>query len=222
MTGGRRPDDAYKPPATDTTGMSATDLVDAVREDNKTELSRLGSSKSLYADTEGEMEPDAVLSAAADAAHHAAETFEEWAGDDGTFVTAADSERRHREMIVDELDAYEPLERPAVVEAIRGYEATVERLGGVVGWTLVAEEKAGQCSGFFTGQADPGTASLFRGFGDDYEATRSDALEALEIARDSPDDWDRAEAAATGAVGAAYDEYFETLEALGVNPKPVC
>jgi len=203
--------------------MSATDLVDAVREDNKTELSRLGSSKSLYADTQGEMDPDTVLSAAADAAHYAAETFEGWAGDDGgTFVTAADSERRHCEMIVDELDAHEPLERPAVVEAIQGYEATIERLGGVVGWTLVAEEKAGQCSGFFTGQADPGTASLFRGFGDDYEETRSDALEALEIACDSPDDWDRAEAAATGAVGAAYDEYFETLEALGVNPKPVC
>jgi hypothetical protein len=204
--------------------MSATDLVEAVREDNRTELSRLGSSKSLYADTEGGMNPDTVLAAAADAAHHAAETFEGWADSDidGVFAAAADGERGHYEGITGELDAHEPGERPAVVGTIRGYETALECLGGLVGWTLVAEEKASQYSGFFTGQADPGTASLFRGFGDDYEATRADALDALETVCDGEDDWGRAEAAATGAVGAAYDEYFETLEALGVNPKPVC
>ena len=204
--------------------MSAN-LVETVREDNRTELSRLGSSKSLYADTEGELEPETVLSAAADAAHHAATTFEGWASEDGdgAFATAAGSERDHYESIAGELDAHDPGESPAVVDAIAGYETAIERLGGVVGWTLVAEKKASQCSGFFTGQADPQTASLFRGFGDDYEATRENAVAALERACDDEDeDWETATAAASGAVEAAYDEYFETLEALGVNPKPVC
>jgi len=203
--------------------MSAN-LVETVREDNKTELSRLGSSKSLYADTEGEMEPEAVLSAAADAAHHAAETFGGWAEADvdGAFAAAADSERDHYESIVGELDGHDPGVPPTVVEAIADYETAIERLGGLVGWTLVAGKKASQCSGFFTGQADPQTASLFRGFGDDYEATRDTALAALDGVCEGDDDWDSAVAAASGAVGAAYDEYFETLEGLGVNPKPVC
>lgn len=202
----------------------STNLVETVREDNKTELSRLGSSKSLYADTEGEMEPEAVLSAAADAAHHAAETFGGWAGTDSAsaFAVAADNERDHYESILGELDAHDPGESPAIVDAIGGYETTPERLGGVLAWTLTAEKTASQCSGFFTGQADPQTASLFRGFGDDYEATREKALSALETVCEGDDDWDSAAVAASEAVGAAYDDYFETLEALGVNPKPVC
>ena len=204
--------------------MSATELLDAIREDNKTELSRLGSSKSLYADTEGEMEPERVLAAAADTAHYAAETLAGWAEDDdvaGAFAAAADRERDHYDAIAAELDAHVPGERPAVIESLRGHEAAVERLGALVGLTLVAEEKSGQYSGFFTGQADPQTASLFRGFGDDYEASRADALDALDAVCE-PEDWDHAEAAATGAIGAAYEEYFETLEDMGVNPKPVC
>jgi hypothetical protein len=36
------------------------------------------------------------------------------------------------------------------------------------------------------------------------------------------DDWDEAREAADAAVQADYDDYFETLEAMGVNPKPVC
>ncbi|WP_302082110.1 rubrerythrin family protein [Salinibaculum rarum] len=204
--------------------MNGSDLVEAVQTATKTELSRLGSSKSLYADTEGEMESDAVLTAAADNAHHAAETFEGWADDDveGAFADATEAERDHYESIAGKLDDHEPGTPPAVVEFIRGLPGVVERLGGLVGWTLVTEEKASQCTGFFTGQADPQTASLFRGFGDNYEATREGALDALEAACENEGDWERAETAATSAVEAAYDEYFETLEDLGVNPKPVC
>jgi hypothetical protein len=205
--------------------MDATDLVDAVREENKTELSRLGSSKSLYADTEGEMEPDAVLTAAADMASHGAETFDGWATDEdvaGVFAGVADAEQERYEAIADELDAHDPGEAPALVDFLRGLEGPTDRLGGLVGWSFVLEEKASQSSGFFTGQADPGTASLFRGFGDEYEDARQEALDALvEICEDT-DDWDQAEAAATGAIGAAYEAYVETLETLGVNPKPVC
>jgi hypothetical protein len=204
--------------------MDRSEFVDAVRAETKTELSRLGSSKSLYADTEGEMEPDAVLTAAADDATGAAEAFGDWSGGDAheAFTAAADRERDHAEEITGKLDAYDPGERPAIVEFLREQESAITRLGGLVGWTLAIEEKASQCSGFFTGQADPRTASLFRGFGDDYERTREEALSALADHCDSDEDWKRAQAAATGAIEAAYGEYFETLEALGVNPKPVC
>jgi hypothetical protein len=198
--------------------MDATDVVDEIREANRTELSRLGSSKSLYADTEGEMEPDAVLTAAADMAHHAAETLDRWADGDGVFAAAAAREHDHRETIVAELDGYDPGDPPEVVQFLREQESAERRLGALVGWSLVANEKASQSSGFFTGQAAPGTASLFRGFGDDYEATRTEALEAL-AGRGDPDE---AVDAGNGAVTAAYETYVGTLEALGINPKPVC
>ncbi|MEF8786746.1 MAG: rubrerythrin family protein [Haloarculaceae archaeon] len=204
--------------------MNGSELVETVQAAAKTELSRLGSSKSLYADTEGEMESETVLAAAADNAHHAAETFEGWTDDDieGAFADAAEAERGHYDSIAGKLDDHDPGTPPAVVEFLRGVPAGVERLGGLVGWTLVTEEKSSQCIGFFTGQADPQTASLFRGFGDDYEATRESALDGLDATCESDDDWERAETAATSAIEAAYDEYFQTLEELGVNPKPVC
>jgi hypothetical protein len=197
--------------------MDGSDLRDSIEDDLQTELSRLGSSKSLYADTEGEMEEETVLAAAADAAHHAAVTFEEW--DHQVFADAAERAREQYAAITDELGDHEPGEPPAVVAALAETEGTDERLGATVGWTLVAERKATQSSGFFTGQADPSTASTFRAFGEDYEAIREAALEAL--AHDDTD-LDGARAAGATVVQAAYDEYFETLESLGVNPKSVC
>jgi len=203
--------------------MNGSELVEAVREATKTELSRLGSSKSLNADTEGEMESDAVLAAAAEYAHSAAETFDDRTDDiDGVFAAASDAESARADEIAEKADDYDPGEPPAAVDALADLSTPVERLGGLVGWTLVAEERASQCSGFFTGQADPQTASLFRGYGEDYEDLRADALDALAGVCAGDAAWDDAEAAAIAVVEAAYDEYFETLEDLGVNPKPVC
>jgi hypothetical protein len=195
--------------------MDPTDLVDRVRSENQTELSRLGSSKSLYADTEGEMEGDAVLTALADTTHHAAEVFEGWGE---PVAAAADRERDHYADIAGELDEHEPGDRPALVASFHGYEATVDRLGAAVGYTLVAEGKASQATGFFTGQADPQTASLFRGVSDGYETLREELLDALG----SHDDLDGAAAAATAVVETAYEEYVTRLESMGINPKPVC
>lgn len=200
--------------------MDGSELLDRIETETRTELSRLGSSKSLYADTEGEMEAEAVLAAAADAASAAAETFESWS--DEVFTAAADRERDHYEAVVDELGEYEPGEPPAVAEALGEADDGIERLGATVGWTLVTERKSTQSSGYFTGQADPGTASVFRSFGEDYGLTREEALGALEERCGSEEEYERAEEAAVTVIEAAYDEYFETLEALGMNPKPVC
>jgi hypothetical protein len=206
--------------------MDATEFTDAVREDRKTELSRIGSSKSLYADTRGEMEEDAVLAAAADGFAAAADVFEAWAEDDGAaadfFADAAATERDHYETAVDKLDDHEPGDAPALYAYLADLDEPVARLGGFVGHAAVADKKTDQLVGFYVGQASPQTSQVFREVGDDIDALEGDALDLLEAVCEGDDDWATAREAATGAITAAYDEYFETLEDLGVNPKPVC
>jgi hypothetical protein len=218
--------DQHKPQAAERPRMTPEDFVPAVREANKTELSRLGSSKALYALTAGEMEPDAVLTAMADDHAAAAETYEGWGAADsdvsGFFAGAAEAEQEAYEVVAGELDAHDPGEAPDLYAAMEGAGTPVERLGAFVGRTLVAKAHRSQATGFFTGQADPTTASTFRGLGDDLDDHLADGVELLDILTDDADDWEQAEAAANEVIGAAYDDYFSTLEELGVNPKPVC
>jgi hypothetical protein len=208
--------------------MTSEEFIEAVRDDNATALSRLGSSKSVYADTGGEMEAEEVLAAAATAENHAAETYAGWAEDsDGdvadAFAATAEEERDHYETVAGELDAHEPGSVPAIQTALRELDGDVERLGGFVGRTLAAEKSTEQVTGFFVGDADPQTARLFRGMGDDLEAQLQRATDLLASACGDDDDcWQRAREAASGAIQAAYDEYTERLETMGVNPKPVC
>jgi hypothetical protein len=207
--------------------MDPQEFADAVREDNKTPLSRLGASKALYADTEGEMDDATVLAAAGDRSHHAAETLEEWADGEAEeaaalFATAAETERDHAETVADEHGDYEPGEPPAVQTHLRTVEGTVERLGAFVGWALAAGNNADQVVGYFVGQASPMTASTFREVSDDYDDHVEGASETLATVCGSDDDWERAREAASDTISADYDDYFETLETLGVNPKPVC
>ena len=212
--------------------MTPEEFTDAVRDANDTALSRLGSSKALYADTAGEMEAEEVLTAAATAEHHAAETYAAWAddaeadGDDelaAAFATTAEEERDHYETVAGELDAHEPGETPAVQAYLRGLDGDVERLGGFIGRTLAAEKSKEQVTGFFVGDADPQTARLFRDMGDDLDAQLERATELLTArCGDDSERWEQAREAASGAIQAAYDEYTERLESMGVNPKPVC
>jgi len=207
--------------------MDSQEFVETVRDEAATPLSRLGSSKALYADTEGEMDDDAVLGAVADRAHFAAERFDGWAdeasGDAAElFADAAATERDHAEAAEDERGAYEPDEAPAVVAHLDGVSGTAERLAALVGWALAAGNNADQVVGYFVGQASPRTASTFRSFGDDYDAYVDRASALLADTCESDDDWAAAVAAATATIEADYEAYYETLESLGVNPKPVC
>jgi hypothetical protein len=208
--------------------MTPEEFADAVRSENRTALSRLGSSKSLYADTMGEMESEEVLRAAATAEHAAARTFEAWADDESddtaaaVFEATAEEEREHHDRVAGELDDHEPGEVPAIQEYLRGLEDTVERLGGLVGRTLAADGSKGQMTGFFTGRADPQTAQLFRDLSGDLDGQVERAVEALDAVCNDDEDWDRGLEAGSGAIGAAYEEYTERLERMDVNPKPVC
>ncbi|SDF31771.1 hypothetical protein [Halorientalis regularis] len=207
--------------------MNAADFVDSVRQAQQTELSRLGSSKSLYADTEGEMEEDAVLAAVADTFHHAAATFEDWAdAADGPaaefFADAADLAGEQYGTVAGELGDHEASTPSPLAESMQALDTAPERVAGVLGWTLVVENKTSQAVGFFVGQAAPGTASTFRDVRDAVESLADDAADTLADACATDADEDLAHEAAVDTIQAAYDDYFDTLEDLGVNPKPVC
>jgi rubrerythrin len=209
--------------------MNTDQFVEAVRENNRTALSRLGSSKSLYADTMGEMDTDTVLTAAADAEHHAATTYAMWAdsADDAAvaeaFMTTASEERAHYTHIIDKLDEHEPSEEvPAIQQSLREMNGTIGRLGGFIGRTIAAEKSKEQLTGFFVGQADPRSAQTFREMGDDLEAQLARATQLLADHCDTDTEWEAALAAAGETIQTAYEKYTERLEEMGVNPKPVC
>ena len=209
--------------------MDADEFVETVRKGNETALSRLGSSKSLYAATKGEMDADTVLVSAANAEYDAGETFAAWADDEGSdaareaFADTAEEEEDHYEQVRDRLEEFDPaLEPSAMQETLRGYDDTVSRAGGFLGRTLATEKSKSQMTGFFVGQADPQTAQLFRDLGDDLDDQLARAKALLEEVCEGDDDWARAEEAANETIEAAYGEYTESLESMGVNPKPVC
>ncbi|THE66585.1 rubrerythrin family protein [Salinadaptatus halalkaliphilus] len=205
-------------------------FLETVRDQNQTALSRLGSSKSLYADTGGDIDTEPVLEATADAEYAACQTFSAWADDEDhadastAFETTAAEEREHFETVCDRLetDDYEPETVPALHEYLRERESTVERVGAFVGRLLASKRSKEQVVGYFVGDADPQTAGVFREFGDDLDVQLERASELLETVCASDDDRERALEAATGAIEAAYGEYVENLEAMGANPKPVC
>jgi len=208
--------------------MDANACIQTIRETNETELSRLGSSKSLFADTGGEMESTAVLEAAATAEYHAAVTYDTWAETEtGTaaaeaFAATAAEERSHYEDVSAELEAHEPGPVPPIQSYLRDREETIERLGAFIGRTLAAEGSKTQITGFFVGNADPQTASLFREMGDDLDAQLARARSCLDEACDDDAAYERAVEAASGALEVAYASYTDELESLGINPKPVC
>ena len=125
----------------------------------------------------------------------------------------------HYEQVLDKLGEHDPDAVPALHEQLRDADDAAARLGGLLGHTLVAGKLVEQLTGFFVGEADPQTASLFRGYGGDLDELREDVLELVD---DLDVDDDAVVAAATDAVQAAYESYTEQLEAMGVNPKPVC
>lgn len=211
--------------------LDPDEFVETVQEENRTPLSRLGSSKALYADTQGEMETDEVLQAAATAEYAAKETFDLWADEENESEDATDAyresaaeEQDHYETVVGELDGhdFDMDDLPAIQAYLRDLNDTISRAGGFVGRTLAAEKSKEQMTAFFVGEADPQTSQLFRSMGDDLDAQLERGLALLETHCENDDDRDRALESASGAIQAAYEEYTDRLENMGVNPKPVC
>lgn len=205
--------------------MDADTFLDDLRAAHQTELSRLGSSKAVYALTDGEMEGDAVRTGTARELHALQSVLSEWAEDaeaadryadaadfaamyadnfDSEADAGADESASH--VVADSLEATDPEDRPAVMTAA----------------FLVLEEIAGQLVGFFVGDADRKSADEFREFRAELGDYRDDAAELVADGAENEADWEEATAAGADVVEGAYDWYVETLEAMGVEPKNVC
>lgn len=209
--------------------MTPEAFSDHVEAETRTALSRLGSSKALYADTQGDLDREPVLVAAADAEYHAAETYAAWAetadSDAAAEVwsTTTEEERRHYDRVTTELDAdHEPGDPPPVHTHLRSLSTSLDRAGAFLGRTIAASRSKDQYTGYFMGQGDHDLANLFRDLGADLDGQRDRGLDLLTTLCDTDDDWDTAATAAITTIETAYEAYVDTLEDMGVNPKPVC
>jgi hypothetical protein len=210
--------------------MNAAELREAVESDKQTELDRLGSSKLLVALTEADIDETSVLEAAANSERAAERTFSQWADDEENdrtreaFEAVAAQEREHYERVAERLpDEFDPADGGPMHSYLRGREDDISRVaGGMVGRPLVSVRTHTQVISFFTNEADPKTADLFRDLRDETEAVIEDGMDLLDDLCADADDWERASATAGYVIQVAYDDYADSLTELGVDPKPLC
>lgn len=210
--------------------MDAEEFVDGVEAATETELGRLGSQKLLVALTGADLDATTVLRAAAASEHAARETFEAWAADEAddaaraAFAEVAAQEAEHFERVVAELDGFEPPEEIDPMQAhLRGLDDTVARVAaGLVGRGLVGDRTHAQVVSFFINEADPSRTDLFRDLREETRAWVDRGADLLDAVCETDGDWNRAREAATAVVEVAYEEYAESLEGMGVDPKPIC
>ncbi|WP_435179825.1 rubrerythrin family protein [Halorussus sp. AFM4] len=210
--------------------MDADAFPDEVEAAKATELDRLGSQQALVALTDADLDAEAVLRAAAQSEHIARETFRQWADSEAdsdaaeAFAALADREADHYERVVAELDgefapddAANPLH-----EHLRGLDGTVERAAGLVGRSLATDRTQLQVVNFFVNEADERRADLFRELREDTREGVSTGTDLLAAHCEGDADWERARETAAEVVQIAYDDYAETLEGMGLDPKPIC
>lgn len=209
--------------------MDGSEFLEAVRDAKATPLDRLGSEKALVAATDAVLEPDVVLTTAAANQGRVRDTLRAWAGADPSprarqaFAKAADRADDHYDLLVEHLDE-EPAAHPGAVHGyLRGLEATSRRIGaGFVGYPLVESRELLQVVNFFVNEADASMADLIREVRADADARAEEGTSLLEAVCEGEDDWADAREAAEETIQVAYDEYVETLEEMGLDPRPVC
>lgn len=214
--------------------MDAAEFQRDLEASKDTELERLASSKLLVALTDADLTAERVLRIAADSERAAAETFGAWADDEPhddareLFSNFRDQEREHCERVLDLLENEDGEEYDhdatggPMHDRLRSLEETVPRLGGLVGRALVTERTHLQVVSFFVNEGDERRAERFRELREETATQGERAAELLGTTRDGSDDWDRAAAAAEDVIDAAYDAYADSLEDLGLDPKPIC
>lgn len=221
--------------------MDGQSFLDDLRSDHETALSRLGSSKSVYALTGGEMDGDVLQSELTSELRAIAETTRTWAdgagtteaadlfGDVAAFATdhaegmeSAAGEAKGGSGAATEGTEAADRDRSALAGSLADPEDDVARAGALAGGLLVLGKLSEQLVGFFVGDADPRTADEFRDFRSEVESLRDEAATSLETLCTDDDDREAARNAADATIEAAYDWYVETLEAMGVKPKNVC
>jgi len=208
--------------------MNGERFVEQVRAELTTELDRLGSDKYLIAATGADLAEAAVLDSVARTAVSGRETFERWAESEtgpaaDTFESAAETERAHLDLLADRLDEVpgDPGD-DAVHEVLGEAETTVSRAGALVGRGLVADRARLQVVNFFVNEIDSAGADLARELRSDANGQVTAGATLLGAVCDDEGDWETARKHAERVVEASYDEYASALEAMGVDPRPVC
>lgn len=219
--------------------MNGEAFRERVAEAKATELDRLGSEKLLIALTDADLETDRVLEAAAASERAARETFAGWAeteasgGDEGgqaagVFAAIAEREDEHYERVIAHLGGSAPAadadgDAGGPLHAyLRNRESTVERAAGLVGRGLVADRTHLQVISFFVNEGDAELADCFRDLRAETEESTTRGLALLEDHCETERDWETAAAVAEYAIQLAYDDYADALEAVGLDPKPIC
>lgn len=196
------------------------DLRAAVEDAAATQLDRLGSEKLLIALTDATLEEDAVRAATAAGEREGAAAFRAWADDEGddaaaaAFDDAATAAAERAERLGDNAStvALFPLDPAA-------YDGTAERVGaGLVGWPLVQARVHRGAISFFINEADEAAADAFREARSAVEALPAEGEGLLA----EPTERERAREAAEAVVDDAYGAYAGALEALGIDPRPIC
>ncbi|QKY20636.1 transcription antitermination protein [Halolamina sp. CBA1230] len=208
--------------------MDADSFLDDLRDAHGTELSRLSSSKAVYALTDGEMEGDAVRAGTARELHELASVLDGWATTSegeaaDLFADAAEFAATFADDFDSEATVPEGESATGVTaDALAACESDRERLAGAAAAFLVLEELAGQLVGFFVGDADRKSADEFREFRAELGDYRDEAAALLADHCEGESDWETAHEVGADVVDGAYDWYVDTLESMGVEPKNVC
>ncbi len=204
--------------------MDGQTFLEELRDEHETELSRLGSSKAVYALTAGEMEGDAVRAGTAREFHAAAPVLEEWAAAtdaDQTLFRDVASSVAETANSLDDVAAV-PESPHITAAALAALDDEVARTAGLAAALLVLGKLSEQLVGFFVGDADRAGADEFREIRDQLQAHRDDAAAHLDSRCSDESDWATAREAAGAVVAGAYDWYADTLEGMGVEPKNIC
>ncbi len=200
-------------------------VKDELRQRRDTELERLGSSKGLMADTRGDLSLDEVLRAAKRSEYAAMETFKEWSESEenpeaeSLFRSIMSDEKRHYESLDREIDMDDV---PEIHRYLRGIDETESRVGAVIGRGLVSDASLKQTVAFFTGRPDREYLNLFREMRQDTASHIERAEELLGEIESIDSDNEYAVESGLRVIDIAYEEYVEVLEAMDINPKPVC
>lgn len=209
--------------------MDASRLREDVASERHTQLDRLGSGKLLVALTDATLDPETVLSVAADSEHAAAETFRTWADETEVepareaFEAVHEQERDHYERVVAHLADHDPPDAGGPMHAyLRGLDGVIERVGaGLLGRPLVSTRSHTQVISFFLNEADTELADLFRDLDSETDTELEYGLDALDALCADSEDWESARATAEYTIQVAYDDYADALEGMGIDPRPV-
>mgnify|MGYP000459968552 CR=1 FL=1 len=191
-------------------------IEDRVRAEAATELERLGSDRGLIALTDADLSAVTIRSRLAGVLVGVGTVYERWASEDDVFATAAESARGLAETAAPH--DVDPATDHPIVTFLDGVDDRTARVGaGLVGVSLVLNGWALQGVSFFVNEADETAA-------DDFRKIRTGLDDLLAAGEDTVADDERAVAvdAALDLIATAYEDYVETLDGLGLDPKTVC